>query len=128
MGSDVLLTDILVRFFIYLVLVITKYCAAVPVFAVIIPCRISVIYRKNKPLLQNFIDLPQPIPDPQVYLCCIALPELNRKFPEIRQNIFTAEVPFNFNETLLFIEIQIYFPEALFHPHKMNREGIEQFV
>ena len=81
MGSDILLTDIQIRIFIYLVFVITKYCAPVPVLAVIIPCRISVIDRKNKTPIQNFIDLPQPVPDPQVYLCCITFPESPTRSP-----------------------------------------------
>src|SRR3990172_11099100 len=109
MGGNVLLPYIHIRSFVYPVFVITQDGAPVSVFAVIIPCRISVINRKDKASLQRLIDLPQPILNPQVDLCCVSFLKLYREISEIMRKLIAAQISCPLNKAVFIIDIKIYF-------------------
>src|ERR1700690_1259602 len=131
MGRNVLLTDIDVGIFYNLVFVITKQRSPVSLPAVIIICRIAIIYGKNKPSEQLVANISYPLFDLKIHLCPVSLlhnqGDIDRELFKIAQDPASTRFQ-DFDQLVIFIDRNTNLVKAVAHFDESDGKRIQKFV
>src|SRR5664279_1953570 len=131
MGRNVLLANIDVGIFYNLVLVITKQRSPVSLPAIVIFCRIAIIYGKNKSSKQLFANIPYPLFDLKIHLCPVS--HLHTKGCIDRELFKIAQDPAStwlqdFDQFIIFIDRNANLVKSVSHFDESDWKRIQEFV